>query len=131
MAPEKWIDEVGNKTIHARQIDGEPAERHNPSHPRAVRIFILIVFIVTLATSVPAADSPDARFPIVGETYKIATATPLAETRFDNIVTIVSVGEHQWAKVQFEKMTREGKEKREMWVNFAHVTSAVKTAAGK
>ena len=48
---------------------------------------------------------------------EIAPATPLAEAPFDNIVTVVSVGEHQWAKVQFEKMTREGKEKREMWVN--------------
>jgi hypothetical protein len=96
-----------------------------------MRIFTLLAIVVTLATSLRAADSPDAKFPTVGETYKIATATPLAETPFDNIVTIVSVGEHEWAKVQFEKMTREGKEKREMWVNFAHVTSAVKAAAGK
>jgi len=96
-----------------------------------MRIFTLLAIVVTLATSLRAADSPDAKFPIVGETYKIATAAPLAETPFDNIVTIVSVTEHQWAKVQFEKMTREGKEKREMWVNFAHVTSAVKAAAGK
>jgi len=96
-----------------------------------VRIFILLAIIMTFAASLPAADTPEAKFPIPGETYKIATAAPLAETPFDNIVTIVSVGEHQWAKVQFEKMTREGKEKREMWVNFAHVTSAVKVGAGK
>ena len=96
-----------------------------------MRIFTLLAIVMTLATSLPAADSPDAKFPTVGETYKIATAAPLAETPFDNIVTIVSVSEHQWAKVQFEKMTREGKEKREMWVTFAHVTSAVIAAAGK
>jgi len=96
-----------------------------------MRIFILLAVVVTFAANLLAADTPDAKFPIVGETYKIATATPLAETPFDNIVTVVSVGEHQWAKVQYEKMTREGKEKHEMWVNFAHVTSAVKTAAGK
>jgi hypothetical protein len=98
---------------------------------KPMKTLALFAVLMTLATSVPAADSPDAKFPTVGETYKIAVSAPLAETPFDNIVTIVAVGEHEWAKVQYEKMTREGKEKREMWVNFAHVTSAVKTAAGK
>lgn len=88
-----------------------------------------IILAMTLITA-QAADKP-AEFPKVGETYKIAVASPLAETPFDNIITIVELGDHQWAKVSYETMTRSGREKREMWVNFAHVTSAVKKEAGK
>lgn len=91
-----------------------------------MKTLALLALAFTLATS-PAADKPP-EFPKTGETYKIATSSALAETPFDNIVTILAVGEHQWAKVQYEVMSRQGKEKHEMWVNFAHVTSAVKPA---
>lgn len=87
----------------------------------------LLLMAVPLATTLPAADAPASKFPNVGETYKISTAAPLAETPFNNIVTVTALGDHQWVKVQYHVATREGgKEKREMWVNFAQVTSAVK-----
>ena len=95
-----------------------------------------LLFAITLATAT-AADSPDAAFPKVGETYRIQTATPLVETPYENRVTIIELGKHEWAKVSFEKMGRGadgsvGKQKHEMWVNFAHVTSAAKVeSAGK
>ena len=89
-----------------------------------------LLFAMSLITS-QAADKPGADFPKVGDTYKIAVAAPLAETPFDNVITVLELGEHQWAKVSYETMTRSGKEKREMWVNFAHVTSAVKPQTSK
>lgn len=95
-----------------------------------------LLLALTLATAT-AADSPDAAFPKVGETYRIQPATPLVEAPFENTVTIIELGKHEWAKVQYEKMGRGadgsvGKQKHEMWVNFAHVTSAVKIeGAGK
>lgn len=92
-----------------------------------------IFFAMSLASSI-AADSSDADFPKVGETYRIQTAAPLVETPFENRVTILALGKDQWAKVQYEKMGRGadgavGKQKHEMWVNFASVTSAVKADA--
>lgn len=101
-----------------------------------MKIIAALLFAVALATA-QAADSPDAAFPKVGETYRIQTATPLVEAPFENRVTIVELGKHEWAKVSYEKMGRGadgavGKQKHEMWVNFAHVTSAVKAeGAGK
>ena len=95
-----------------------------------------LLFAMTLAAA-SAADSPDSAFPKVGETYRIQTATPLVDVPFENRVTIVALGQHEWAKVAYEKMGRAadgavGKQKHEMWVNFAHVTSAVKAeGAGK
>lgn len=89
---------------------------------------VFLALIMTLATS-QADDKSAPEFPKAGETYKISTAAPLAETPYENTVTILALGEHQWAKVQYEVSTREGKAKREMWVNFAHVTSAVKAGA--
>ena len=93
-----------------------------------------LLIALSLGTA-PAADKPDADFPKVGETYRIQTASPLVETPYENRVTIVELGKHGWAKVTFEKMGRGtdgsvGKQKHEMWVNFAQVTSAVK-AEGK
>ena len=98
---------------------------------------IAILFLAMTLAGACAADAPDAAFPKVGETYRIETSAPLAEKPFENRVTIVALGQHEWAKVQYEKMGRGadgsvGKQKHEMWVNFAHVTSAVKAgAAGK
>lgn len=95
-----------------------------------------LMFAAALATA-QAADSPDAAFPKVGETYRIQSATQLVETPYEGRVTIIELGKHEWAKVSFEKMGRgadgaAGKVKGEMWVNFAHVTSAVKAnGAGK
>ena len=98
---------------------------------KPMKTLALLALALTLATS-QAADKPAAEFPLAGETYKIATASPLAETPYENRVTILALGEHQWARVQYEVATRAGgKEKKEMWVNFAHVTSAVKADAGK
>lgn len=98
-----------------------------------MKTLTFLVLALTLATSSPGADNSGSKFPNVGETYRIATAAPLAEIPYNNIVTITALGDHQWAKVQYEVATRQGgKEKREMWVNFAQVTSAVKAeAAGK
>ncbi len=95
-----------------------------------------VLFALALATA-HAADSPDSASPKVGETYRIQSSTALVETPFENRVTIVELGKHEWAKVSFDKMGRGadgavGKQKHEMWVNFAHVTSAVKAeAAGR
>lgn len=92
-----------------------------------------LFFAMSLASAI-AADSPNAEFPKVGDTYRISTSAPLVETPFDNVVTIVALGKNEWAKVQFEKMGRGadgsvGKQKHEMWVNFSAVTSAVKSEA--
>jgi hypothetical protein len=95
-----------------------------------------LLLAITLVAA-QAADSPDAAFPKVGETYRIQTADPLVETPYENRVTVIALGKHEWAKVSFEKMERGAdgavaKQKHEMWVNFAHVTSAVKAdGAGK
>lgn len=94
-----------------------------------------LILAMTLATAT-AADSPDTDFPKAGETYRISTSTPLVETPFEGRVTIIALGRDQWAKVSFEKMGRgpdgsAGKQQHEMWVNFAHVNSAVKVPAGK
>ena len=93
-----------------------------------MKTLVVLALALTFATS-QAADKSAPDFPKAGETYKIATAAPLAETPYENTVKILVLGEHQWAKVQYEVSTREGKAKREMWVNFAHVTSAVKAGA--
>ncbi|MBX7211690.1 MAG: hypothetical protein K1X78_25505 [Verrucomicrobiaceae bacterium] len=100
-----------------------------------MRTVATLLLAMTIATAT-AADSPDDAFPKVGETYRIQTASPLVETPFENRVTILALGKSEWAKVQYEKMGRGadgsvGKQKHEMWVNFAHVTSAVKAEAGK
>jgi hypothetical protein len=97
-----------------------------------MKTLALLALAVTLAARAPAADAPGSKFPNIGETYKISTAAPLAESPYNSIVTITALGDHQWAKVQYEVATRQGgKEKREMWVNFAQVTSAVKAEAAK
>jgi hypothetical protein len=91
-----------------------------------MKTIALLAIVLTLASS-PAADKPAPEFPKTGETYKISTASPLAESPYENRVTVLALGEHQWAKIQYEVATRAGgKDKKEMWVNFAHVTSAVK-----
>ena len=64
-----------------------------------------LVFAMTLVAA-QAADSPDAAFPKVGETYRIQSAAPLVETPYENRVTIIELGKHEWAKVSFEKMGR-------------------------
>ena len=92
-----------------------------------------LLFAMSLAAA-SAADSPDSEFPKVGDTYRIATSAPLVEAPFDNVVTVVAIGKHEWAKVSYEKMGRGadgsvGKQKHEMWVNFSSVTSAVKSEA--
>ena len=95
-----------------------------------------LLLAMSLASSAIAADSPDADFPKVGETYRISASAALVEAPFDNVVTIVALGKNEWAKVQFEKMGRGadgavGKQKHEMWVNFSAVTSAMKAAGAK
>lgn len=91
---------------------------------------LVSVILAAFITTALAAESP-AVFPVVGESYKIAVSAPLVETPYENIITVVELGAPQWAKVSFEVMTRGGKEKREMWINFSHVTSAVKKEAAK
>ncbi|MES2595877.1 MAG: hypothetical protein V4662_11100 [Verrucomicrobiota bacterium] len=93
-----------------------------------------LLLAMSLVSSAIAADSPDAEFPKVGETYRIATSAPLVEAPFDNVVTVVAIGKNEWAKVSYEKMGRGadgsvGKQKHDMWVNFSSVTSAVKSEA--
>ena len=96
-----------------------------------MKTLALLAIAMTLAIISPAADSPAVKFPDVGGTYKIATTAALAEIPFDNIVTITALGEHQWVKVEYQVMTRSGKEKHSQWLNLAQVTSAVKAEPAK
>ncbi|HEY2573309.1 MAG TPA: hypothetical protein VGH65_04540 [Verrucomicrobiaceae bacterium] len=103
----------------------------NPYVSQPIKSLAILALALGLATSTPAADGPS-KFPNVGETYKISNSAPLAETPYDNIVTVTALGDHQWAKVQYQVSARQGgKEKREMWINFALVASAVAAQPAK
>lgn len=87
-------------------------------------------------TSASSADPSQNAFPKAGETYRIQTSSPLVETPYENRVTVVEVGQGGWVRVTYEKMGRGadgsvGRQKHEMWVNFAHVTSAVAAGEGR
>lgn len=100
-----------------------------------MKVFRLLVLSIMLSgTSASSADSSQNAFPKVGETYRIQTSSPLVETPYENRVTVLEVGQGGWVRVTYEKMGRGadgsvGRQKHEMWVNLAHVTSAV--AAGE
>ena len=102
----------------------------NPFGSQPMKTLAILLLALGFATGIPAADGPS-KFPNVGETYKISLSAPLAEIPYENIVTVTALGDHQWAKVQYQVSTRQGKEKREMWLNFAQVASALMAQPAK